>query len=187
MAIGKIKSIESSYGFKSRIKPDSRLFNRELGGGAILDVGCYPLSFINLFSNKESEIEFKNIRGVICDTQVDIAASAELLINNDISCNIKVSLKEYLKNESIIYGSRGKIIIHNPWSPEKKTFLEIFNDKRNYKHFIESDLSIFANQIKNVSNKFLNQSKDETKLFDISRAVENMKNLDYWKKNINRL
>ena len=28
----------------------SRLFNKKLGGGSILDLGCYPLSFLNLLS-----------------------------------------------------------------------------------------------------------------------------------------
>jgi len=45
--IGEVNSIESSFGFKvKKIDPNSRLFNKQLGGGAILDLGCYPLSFI---------------------------------------------------------------------------------------------------------------------------------------------
>ena len=40
--IGEIKKIESTFSFKvKRINQKSRLFNKELGGGAILDVGCY--------------------------------------------------------------------------------------------------------------------------------------------------
>ena len=48
--IGEVEVIESSFGFKVRkIDPKSRLFSKKLGGGAILDVGCYPLSFASLF------------------------------------------------------------------------------------------------------------------------------------------
>ena len=44
--IGEIKTIESTFGFKvNKIDPHSRLFNPQLGGGAILDLGCYPVSF----------------------------------------------------------------------------------------------------------------------------------------------
>ena len=183
--IGEIKSIESSYGFKVKIRPESRLFNKKLGGGAILDVGCYPLSFISLFKGEKDSIEFKNINGEICETNVDIAASAQLLINNKIICKIKVSLNEYFSNDSIICGTKGKIIIQNPWSPDKKTFFEIFKNERSYKKFIESDLSLYANQIKNISNRFLGNGNDALNLFDITKAVENMKHLDHWKKNIN--
>ena len=58
--IGEIISIESTFGFKVRkIDPESRLFNKKLGGGAILDVGCYPMSFISLFLDNENKIKFK--------------------------------------------------------------------------------------------------------------------------------
>ena len=182
--IGEIKRIESSFGFKiKRIKPDSRLFSEKFGGGAILDVGCYPLSFLSFFS-KDNQIEFKSINGEICNTNVDISASANLLIENKIDCSIKVSLKENFENNCIIYGSKKKIIINNPWLPNKKTFLEVFDKNSYYKRFIETDLSVYANQIKNVSNKFLDISNVSSNLFDLSKAIKKMKLLDHWIKNI---
>ena len=36
-------NIKLEFKFKvKKINPKSRLFNKELGGGAILDLGCYP-------------------------------------------------------------------------------------------------------------------------------------------------
>ena len=160
------------------------MFNKKLGGGAILDVGCYPLSFISLFSNKESKIEFKTINGEMCHTNVDIDASAELLINNKIKCKVQVSLKKYFKNNSIIKGSKGTIIVNFPWLPEKKVFLEVVTKYRYYKTFINSEVSVYANQIKNVSNAFIKNNNGEFKLFDICASVNNMKNIDYWIKHI---
>jgi len=183
--IGEIESIESSFGFKVRkIDPKSRLFNKELGGGAILDVGCYPLSFISLFDKKENEIKFKNIQGKICYTNVDIDTSADLLVNNRIKCKIKISLNKYFKNNSIINGTKGRIVVNSPWLPSKKVFLEVFSKERYYKTFINSNLSVYANQIKNISDKFNNKDNNESKLFDISKSLKNMYYLDYWKKNI---
>ena len=183
--IGNIISIESSFGFKVRkIKPNSRLFNKQLGGGAILDVGCYPLSFISLFNQNKNKIEFKETFGKICKTNVDIAASANLIINNKINCKIKVSLEEHFENNSIIYGSKGHLVVNHPWLPEKKTYLDVFTKNRSFKTFISSDLTIYANQIKNVSNEFLGKTTDNLKLFDIKNAYENMKYLDYWIKSI---
>ena len=99
--IGEIESIKSFFGFRVRkIDSKSRLFNKELGGGAILDIGCYPLSFISLFTNVENRIKFKNISGEICHTNVDISASANLLVNDKIECKIKISLKENFENNS---------------------------------------------------------------------------------------
>ena len=183
--IGEVISIESSFGFKVRkIKPESRLFNKKLGGGAILDVGCYPMSFISLFLKNENKIVFNEIAGEICSTDVDIAASANLTINNKIECKIKVSFKEYLRNNSIIKGTKGSMIVGFPWLPEKKSFFEIYNKSRYYKNFVFSDLSVYANQIKNVSNEFLNINDNKNRLFDISKSLENMSYLDHWTQNI---
>ena len=184
--LGEILSIESSFGFKVRkIDPKSRLFNKKLGGGAILDVGCYPMSFISLFLKNKNKIEFNDVDGEICHTNVDIAASANLKINHKIKCRINVSLKKYFKNNSIIKGTKGSMVIGLPWLPEKKVFLEIFNKNRYYKTFIKSDLSVYANQIKNVSNEFLkHKENNKSRLFDISKSLENMTYLDQWMQRI---
>ena len=183
--IGEIISIESTFGFEVRkIDPESRLFNKKLGGGAILDVGCYPMSFISLFLENENKIVFNEIDGEIHHTNVDIAASANITINDKIQCKIKISLKEYFKNNSIIKGTKGSMIVGFPWLPEKKVFLEIHNKSRYYKNFVHSDLSVYANQIKNVSNKFLKNNNNKSRLFDVSKSLENMTYLDHWKQGI---
>tara|TARA_B110000858_G_C17778351_1_gene463436 strand:+ start:977 stop:1957 length:981 start_codon:yes stop_codon:yes gene_type:complete len=183
--IGEITSIESTFGFKVRkIDPESRLFNKKLGGGAILDVGCYPMSFISLFLENENKIVFNEIDGEIYHTNVDIAASANITINDKIQCKIKISFKEYFKNNSIIKGTKGSVIVGFPWLPEKKVFLEIHNKSRYYKSFVHSDLSVYANQIKNVSNKFLKNNNNKSRLFDVSKSLENMTYLDHWMQSI---
>jgi len=184
--IGEITSIESTFGFKVRkIDPESRLFNKKLGGGSILDVGCYPMSFISLFLENENKIVFNEIDGEIYHTNVDIAASANITINDKIQCKIKISLKEYFKNNSIIKGTKGSMIVGFPWLPEKKVFFEVYNKSRYYKNFVHSELSVYANQIKNVSNEFLKNNNDnKSRLFDISKSLANMTQLDHWMQNI---
>jgi predicted dehydrogenase len=53
--IGDVIKIESNYGFKVnpilKLKPGHRLFNKEFGGGAINDIGCYPVSFVILIAS----------------------------------------------------------------------------------------------------------------------------------------
>ena len=98
---------------------------------------------------------------------------------------IKIGFKEYFKNNSVIKGTKGSMIVAFPWLPGKKAFLEIYNKSRYYKSFVHSDLSVYANQIKNVSNEFLNNNNNnKNRLFDVSKSLENMINLDHWMQSI---
>ncbi|MBN1651101.1 MAG: Gfo/Idh/MocA family oxidoreductase [Bacteroidales bacterium] len=42
-SIGKIHSVEADFGFIGDTDPEKRLFNKRLGGGALFDIGIYPV------------------------------------------------------------------------------------------------------------------------------------------------
>jgi predicted dehydrogenase len=44
-AIGEPRMVQADFGFRAEVEPDGRLFNLALGGGALRDVGVYPISF----------------------------------------------------------------------------------------------------------------------------------------------
>ena len=180
--IGEIIKIESSFGFKvNKIDPNSRLFNKELGGGAILDVGCYPLSFLMLFCNNINNFNFKDKKLNFSKTGVDDHAEAKIILNDSIEAEIKVSLKENLENKSIIYGTKGKIIVNNPWLPQKKSVIEVRSDHHYYKQFIKSELSIYAKQIQNVADVIIEKNEEKNNLFDINKSIICMSLIEKWK------
>ena len=182
--IGEIKKINSTFGFKiKRIKKDSRLFSRVLGGGAILDVGCYPVSFFNLFKKDDENMKLIKSKGTFSITGVDDEAEAEFLIGKNILGNCKVSFKENLKNSCTIYGSKGIINIPNPWLPPIKSYIEIFNNSSYYKKFILSKKNIYAVQIENISNLFLKNKTKKTSPVDIKESIEIINILDKWRAN----
>ena len=121
--IGKVESIETSFGYDTgKTIPESRIFNKELTGGAILDVGLYPISFSRLISGvatgeKFLEPNFINAEGRIGDTGVDEVAHANLEFKNGIKAKVSTAIRESMKNNAIIVGSEGTIELPDPWMP----------------------------------------------------------------------
>ena len=179
--LGEVINIQSNFGFKvSKVKPESRLFNKKLGGGAILDIGCYPLSLLNFFYKDNNQYKFLNTYGTFTETNVEDYAEAEIEIDNKVKCEIKVSFKENYKNKTIIEGKKGKLIINEPWLPGNKTALEISQESSYYKKLVNSNLSLYANQIEMVSDNFEKNRKDDKFLVNINDSLSIMKNLSIW-------
>ena len=179
--IGDVIRVESSYGFKVnpllKFKPEHRLFNKKLGGGAINDIGCYPISLAvliaRLFEKKNKEISYditdkyieNNFRGT------DDESRLKINFHNLFEAEIEISIKKNLKKPTVIYGSKGKIIISKPWLPDKNTTIELVTNESNYTKEITSKYSIYANTIKvasddiqqsNYSSKYPNMSWEDS-------------------------
>ena len=177
--IGNIEKIESTFGFKARYRPSSRLYNKELGGGSILDLGCYPISFFMLFAKLQEKIFISNKKLNYAKSGVDDEATATLNYDNKFEGKIHVSIKSNLENSCTIYGSKGFIKVKEPWSPSNNDVIEISSKKHFYVKQIKSNLSVYANQIEKVSESFLSDNI-KNNLFDIQKSSINMKLIDNW-------
>jgi aryl-alcohol dehydrogenase-like predicted oxidoreductase len=112
-AIGDVRHIEASFGYHAAFDPSSRLFDNDLGGGGIMDVGCYPLSAARLIVGAEPRrIE---AHGKLGRTGVDEWSAALLEFDDGVSAQIATSVSVLLDNELRIYGSTGRIRVPNPW------------------------------------------------------------------------
>ena len=123
--IGKIKRITSSFGFDmQKVIADHRLFDKKLAGGAILDVGLYPVSLSRMVAGAAVGKKFINpvsisAKARIGETGVDEIASAKLTFENDIIAEVSTAIMQNMDNNAVIEGDIGKIIIDDPWMPGK--------------------------------------------------------------------
>ncbi|SVD75793.1 uncharacterized protein METZ01_LOCUS428647, partial [marine metagenome] len=131
--IGKLISMESFFGmdiltkknlfgFKKikKLNKDSRLYNKDLGGGAILDLGCYPVSISQLIASLIPDIDCNNIKVLnkkkeIGSTGVDLDSYAELQFDNKFKSKIGASFTKNLGKETRIIGEKGELLIENTW------------------------------------------------------------------------
>ena len=147
-------------------------------------MGCYPVSFFNLFCKKNEELKLIKSKSTLSFTGVDDESEAEISIGKNILASCKVSLKRYLDNSCTIYGKKGIINIPSPWLPAEKSYIEVIKGNSYYKKFTSTPKSIYSIQIENVSNSFSKKDDNIHQLVNINESIKIMKVLDMWKENL---
>jgi len=105
---GDVKTLQANFGFRANLDPKGRLFNPELAGGALLDVGVYPLSFASMvFGGRKPDAT--DSRLFIGETGVDEEAAAILSYGGPRTAFASASLRTAMTNDAWIYGTGGKI------------------------------------------------------------------------------
>ncbi len=104
---GEIIKIESGFGFDVSNLSRPRLKDLELGGGALLDVGIYPITIANLFLGKPKSIRSKV---EFFDTGVDSSEKITYVYDN-AKCTLLASFEENLGSYTWIYGTKYKALI----------------------------------------------------------------------------
>jgi predicted dehydrogenase len=110
--IGEIKHVRADFGFMVPFDPASRLYNIQMGGGSLLDVGVYPLFLCLLLLGKPNQIKsFAHLSS----TGADETTNAILYYNNGSMAAIHSSIAAQSPITAAISGTRGVISLQNPW------------------------------------------------------------------------
>jgi len=125
-----IGEVTSSYSvFGANLLGVERVIKKELGGGALLDIGIYPLFFtLNTFGFNcvIEDVKMKMYN------DVDESEIVTLSYPNKVKCIIEASIRDNLGMYSDIFGTKGKIHIENIGRPE---FIDVYdNDNNLIKH-----------------------------------------------------
>jgi predicted dehydrogenase/aryl-alcohol dehydrogenase-like predicted oxidoreductase len=120
-AIGQVRVINAVLSFNCGTgNPQGRLMNPELGGGGILDVGCYTTSMARLIAGAALGQDFAeplDVQGAghLGQTGVDEWAVATLRFRNDIVARLSCGIQVNQDSHVVIYGSEGVITVPAPW------------------------------------------------------------------------
>ena len=108
--IGEIRSIRADFGYQGHFDPQSRLFKKELGGGALLDIGIYPLYLAQLLLGAPQKLEALAKFG---PTQVDHSCNMITQYANGALGILDASLEVHTPIEAWIHGDQGCIRMHH--------------------------------------------------------------------------
>ena len=122
--IGEVESIESSFCFSEPFDPESRLYDPEVAGGAIMDIGGYPVSFARHVAGIPLGQRFADpikIRGIARMTKsgVDGFSNALLEFPDGILAQCTASVEREMPSTATVHGRIGVAHLPMPWSPGK--------------------------------------------------------------------
>ncbi|XP_031602395.1 trans-1,2-dihydrobenzene-1,2-diol dehydrogenase [Oreochromis aureus] len=122
--LGEVKMVRSEFGVP--LMHVSRAVQKELGGGALLDIGIYCLQFISMVYNGEKPESIQASGVVHVETGVDETVVAILKYSKNRMAVITCSSGVQLPNDAIIMGTKGTVRIPAPmWCPTSL----VVNDK----------------------------------------------------------
>ena len=193
-AIGDVRFIRANFSFRSPLNPQSRLFNRELGGGGILDVGCYCVSMARLVAGAAIGEAFQNpietmAVGQIGETGVDEFAIASLKFPGGILAQLAAGLRVTLDNHVTIVGTEGSLELANPWAfaNEGGLFKICLSNQNGLEEIeLQTDRSSYAFEADHVAQQ-LALGLQQSPLVSWNDTLGNMQVIDQWRRQITAL
>ena len=191
-AIGDVRVIQATFSFHAGFNAESRLFNNDLAGGGIMDVGCYPLSLTRLIAGVAQGKDFADASEVkgsasLTSTGVDAWAVGSMKFPGGILAQVATGVELNQENCAKIFGSTGSITLPNPWvsnrqSPDEGKIVLQQNGQPRQEIAIPADRTSFSYELDffadAVANKSLTPAHPAMSNED---TLSNMRALDAWR------
>jgi predicted dehydrogenase len=114
-AIGEVRSVQADLGVAREYDPADRLFAMELGGGALLDLGVYVVSFAQMLLGTPERVV---ATGSLFPSGADAEAALLLDYGDGRSASLLTSLRGALPGQARVFGTSGWIDVlprfHHP-------------------------------------------------------------------------
>ncbi len=191
--IGDVRVIQATFTFHSAFDPGARHLNNALGGGGIMDLGCYCMSMARLIAGADQgrdfadPIEVKGVGHLGDITRVDEWALADCRFPGDIVAQLCCGLQ--VDGESVvrIWGSAGHILVPTPWFPARhggtSTILVTPQDGEPQEIVIAADRELYAIEADTVA-QCIPQRQAAAPAMSWEDSLGNMRALDQWRAQI---
>ena len=120
-ALGKVGLIRATFSFQAGFDAEGRLFKNELGGGGILDVGCYTTSVARLAAGAALGRPFADPYRVTGEAHLhpgegtDLWAAATARFDGGIVAQLATGVGLNQENGLWVHGSEGSLHVPSPY------------------------------------------------------------------------
>ncbi|MBR4320338.1 MAG: Gfo/Idh/MocA family oxidoreductase [Oscillospiraceae bacterium] len=174
--IGEVKYIKADFSNFVPYNAEDRLFQADCGGGALLDVGVYPLTLIQDILGKPEEI----ISNAHMQNGIDLSTAILLRYANNVFASVDSGFEIPLRNNAVISGTEGMILfgegfhcteevkLYNRAGTETETFHSAHRIN-GYEYEIQEAMHCCRNGLKESSLVPLESTAEVMKIMDECR------------------
>jgi predicted dehydrogenase len=107
-AIGNVEHIETAFTFTSEMTDNYRL-RPEMGGGALLDVGCYQAHAWVALTQGAPDLTITHVDRTVGPTGIDLTTDVSVVMNNNITAHAVSSFALPSSQQFVVRGTHGEI------------------------------------------------------------------------------
>jgi predicted dehydrogenase len=116
---GTAHHLHAELGFVVDTRPDDRLLDPELGAGALLDMGIYPLTFAHLLLGEAEEL---TATAVLSDTGIDLDIAIAGRYTGGAIATMVASMTSWSSRRAEIATDRGRLVLEDFHHPTTATY-----------------------------------------------------------------
>lgn len=122
---GRILHMQISFGEKAELSKQ-RLFKANLGGGALMDIGVYGISFAEwLLQENPDDIRAWSRKN---EEKVDLTTFVQMHYPNGCDVELTASIEKQLPNSAVITTDKGEFVVPYFWRPDTLLCYELNHD-----------------------------------------------------------
>lgn len=122
-AIGEVKLIRTTFCYRTEKIDGNTRFDQSLGGGAIMDIGCYCVDMARQVTGEDPAQGGIQAVGRLVEStdggKIDVSASGVLAYPSGITATFTCAMDTQASNMTQVCGTKGYIEVPVPWKPSK--------------------------------------------------------------------
>jgi predicted dehydrogenase/aryl-alcohol dehydrogenase-like predicted oxidoreductase len=192
-AVGEIHLIQASLGYRKEFVASARQFANGLGGGGILDAGCYCVSMARLIAGVAAGTRLAEPRAIqglgrLGATGVDEWAVATLEFADGLIAQLSTGVVLAQENVVRLFGTQGRIELASPWSCSgvqggRSSITLVSADGSRQEIAVETDRWLYAIEAEHVATHIA-ERQARWPAPDWADTMGNMRALDGWRRAI---
>ncbi|MCG8569404.1 MAG: Gfo/Idh/MocA family oxidoreductase [Spirochaetes bacterium] len=175
--IGTIVQLHADFGFFAPYNPDHRLFNPVLGGGALLDIGIYPISLASWLLGYPDDIKSFVIKG---KTGVDEINAITFFYQKGAIATLTSNFRSDSDRTVYISGTKGSILLDSAWHRSLKLTLMVRGQEPKIYQYHQKSMGLF-NETQHMVDCLLS-GKLESHVISLSESLKIMEIMDQIRK-----